>query len=301
MVQLHDLTTLPQEKSWQAAPAETPEPHRVVLYLGCNVLRNSHMIRTVTDIFQLLGEDYIAVGGPAYCCGIVQHREGDVEISQSMGQRTVSYLERFQPERVVMWCPSCVFYYDEVFELPTPFQSQHVTEYLVDNLHKLELAGRSPQRVALHYHANRPQRLREAEAARTLLSAVPGLEYIEIGSDADFGTICSPQQGIGEDWRRRVDRQLRQAQEAEVDTFATLYHGCQRLICVNEERYPFRISHYLDLVARSLGIEHEDTFKKYRLWRDPDRVLSEMAPCMEASAVPIEQAQQVVARNFPSH
>jgi hypothetical protein len=34
----HDLTTLPGERTWRLTPpGRDPEPHRIVLYLGCNV------------------------------------------------------------------------------------------------------------------------------------------------------------------------------------------------------------------------------------------------------------------------
>src|SRR5437867_8687458 len=79
-----DLTTLPEERTWRlAAPDREPEPHQIVLYLGCNVLRTSHMVRTVTAIFDRLGLDYVAVGGPTYCCGIVHHREGDTTAGEA--------------------------------------------------------------------------------------------------------------------------------------------------------------------------------------------------------------------------
>src|SRR2546428_12310393 len=66
-----DLTTLPEERTWRlAAPEREPEPHQIVLYLGCNVLRTSHMIRTVNAIFDRLGLEYVAGGGPTYCTGI---------------------------------------------------------------------------------------------------------------------------------------------------------------------------------------------------------------------------------------
>jgi hypothetical protein len=68
-----DLTTLPDERTWRlAAPGREPARHQIVLYLGCNVLRTSHMIRTITAIFDRLGLDYVAVGGPTYCCGIAE-------------------------------------------------------------------------------------------------------------------------------------------------------------------------------------------------------------------------------------
>jgi hypothetical protein len=85
-----------------------------------------------------------------------------------------------------------------------------------------------------------------------------------------------------------------------VDTVATLYHGCQRLLCVREERTPFTIEHYLSVFARALGIEHEDIYKRYRLWRDPERVLEEMTPCMVANEVDGVLARDIVERTFGS-
>ena len=57
----HDLTTMPEDKKWSGIPIVAPDPHKIVLYLGCNVLRTSHMIHTVTDVFDLLGLDYVTV------------------------------------------------------------------------------------------------------------------------------------------------------------------------------------------------------------------------------------------------
>ncbi|MBI2887639.1 MAG: (Fe-S)-binding protein [Chloroflexi bacterium] len=299
---LHDLTMSPQDRKWRAVPPRQEEPHQVVLYLGCNVLLTSHMIRTVTAIFDLLEVDYVAVGGPAYCCGIVHDRLGDTELSQAMGRNAVRAFERFHPERVVMWCPSCIHYYDEVFQVPASFQTQHVSEFLVAHLGQLRFVREAQQRVALHYHCNRPRRLVEARAAETLLSAVPGLEYLHVESDPRLDRICSElnQQALGMDvWEGIIEQQFRDAAEGQANTFATLYHGCQRLLCVQEERHPTTVEHYLSVFARALGIEYEDTYKKYRLWRDPERVQADMAPCMRASEVDEGEARRVVLRRFP--
>ena len=297
----YDMTTMPEDKNWEAVPPTKSEHHEVVLYLGCNVLRTSHMIRTVTAVMDMLGVDYVAVGGPAYCCGIVHHRNGDEELAQSLGTNAVRYFESFTPERVVMWCPSCIMYYDEMFQVPSSFETQHVTEFLVDHLDEFNFVQESQSRVALHYHSDRPRRLQEAAAAERLLSAVPGLEYIKVDTDARLGGSCSPntQEVTGMDtWQQIIDGQLRKAQELGADTLATLYHGCQRTMCAYEDEYPLNIEHYLSVFARALGIEYEDKYKKYRLWADPKLTLSDMAPCMEANGVNLAQAEQIVTTTF---
>jgi len=61
-----------------------------------------------------------------------------------------------------------------------------------------------------------------------------------------------------------------------------------------------KVLHYLSVFARGLGIEFEDTYKKYRLWKDPERVLAEMTPCQQVSGVDPARAREVVARIFPA-
>jgi hypothetical protein len=50
--------------------------------------------------------------------------------------------------------------------------------------------------------------------------------------------------------------------------------------------------------ARALGIEFEDTFKKYRLWGDPARVLEDATPCMTANAVDPAAARALITTTF---
>ena len=300
---LHDLTTLPQDKKWQGVPQTDPERRKVVLYLGCNVLRTSHMIHTVTDIFDRLGVDYEAVGGPAHCCGIVQHRNGDLDLADKLARNTIRTFENYQPEQVVMWCPSCISNYDDIFDIQTSFETLHVTEFLVDHLDELDFDGSVEQKVALHYHSSHPRRRREAEAAKTLLRAIPGVEYVEVDSDDRLGQSCSQfsQEEVGMDtWNGIIEGQITRGSESGAGTLATLYHGCQRTICGFEDRFPITIEHYLSVVGWAMGIEHEDTFKKYTLLKDPEKILAEMAPCMAAHNIKESTARKIVANSFPT-
>ena len=61
---------------------------------------------------------------------------------------------------------------------------------------------------------------------------------------------------------------------------------------------PFDIEHYLSVFARALGIEHEDTYKKYMLSGDTDKILADMAPCMQANGVNPDEARRMVDKTF---
>src|SRR2546428_13584087 len=110
----HDLTTLPVERTWRLAPpGRDVAAHEIVLYLGCNVLRTSHMIRTITAIFDSLGLDYVAVGGPTYCCGTLHHQHRDQAPPDGMRPRTPEPFGRFRPKETVMGSPSRLSLYYE--------------------------------------------------------------------------------------------------------------------------------------------------------------------------------------------
>ena len=301
---IRDLTNMPEEVKWcTAAPGQDAERHRIVLYLGCNVFRTSHMIQTVTAIFDRLGLDYVAVGGPTYCCGIVHHQQGDTAAAGGMADHAIKLFERFEPEEVVMWCPSCIYFYDEVRQARLPFKFSHAAEFLESKLPEIRFTARVNATVALHYHNVSQPRRSEGLAGRRLLEAVPGIRVVDIEPDPRFGRSCAPavQQQIGpEVWNRMARDEIDRARAAGADTLATIYHGCQRCLCVFEPESPIAIEHYLSVFGRGLGIEFEDKFKKYRLWQDPERVLAETTPCQQANNVDAARARAVVVEAFGS-
>src|SRR5262245_20023695 len=267
---------MPGETAWRLTPPPAEgERHQIVLYLGCNVFRTSHMIQTVNAIFDRLGVDYVAVGGPTFCCGIVHHQHGDTAAAGGMSRHTLDLFARYAPSEVVMWCPSCIHFYDEVQGMALPWPIRHLAEYLVAQLPRLTFTSRLPARVALHAHAASPARRREGEAGRQLLAAVPGVELVPLAPEPRFGRSCSPavQEAVGGvvTWEALVRAETERARAGDADTLATMYHGCQRMLCAFELESGLAIEHYLSVFARGLGIAFEDTYKKYRQWADADR------------------------------
>ena len=91
---------------------------------------------------------------------------------------------------------------------------------------------------------------------------------------------------------------MKKAIEQGADTFATLYHGCQRHMCRYEADYPMKVEHYLTLVGRALGIEHEDLHKKHVLSGDIDAIMEETSPCAVASNISPEEARLTIEKNY---
>ena len=209
---VHSLQTKPDDRDWLlSTPPDDIKQSDVVLYLGCNVLRTTHLIRTVTDIFKLMGVDFAAVGGKTYCCGIQHFQRGDEAAGRSMATTTAANFQKFNPEQVVMWCPSCIYFYDDIMDMRgKSFDFNHVAEFLVDNMDKLDFKPQPNTTAALHYHTGREQGDAEARSAKLLLSKLPGVNLIDIGTDPKFGRHCTPavidqmEPGSWEDMSRTV-------------------------------------------------------------------------------------------------
>jgi hypothetical protein len=301
----HDLLTKPDERSWLLGPPRDGERHDVVLYLGCNVLRTSHMVQTAAAVFDRLGLDYVAVGGPTYCCGIQHHRYGQEASGERYASHTIELLARMAPREVVMWCPSCIHFYDEVLQADLPFPKRHTTEFLAERVERGEFTftQRVEATVALHSHRAGEARTREGRAARRLLEAVPGITLVPFEADGRFGRSCSPTLPgqLGPDvWRRMALDDIDRALAAGATHMAGIYHGCHRELCRFEAERPIVFEHYLTLFARALGIEFEDSYKKYMRWGDPDRILEDATPCMAANGVDPDTARGLVIKTFPA-
>jgi cysteine-rich protein len=299
----HDLLTRRAERSWLLKPPRDGERHDVVLYLGCNVLRTSHMVQTVAAIFDRLGLDYVAVGGPTYCCGIQHHRRGQTASGERYANHTVELLQKMAPREVVMWCPSCIQFYDEVLQADLPFPKRHTAEFLAERLERgdLTFTERVDARVALHYHRATAPRQREGLAGRRLLEAVPGVKVVEFEPDPRWGRTCTPalQQELGlEVWRQMALDDIDRALAAGATHMGGIYHGCHRELCRFESERPIVVEHYLTLFARALGIEFEDTYKKYVHWSDPERILEDATPCMAGNGVDPDAARGLVIKTF---
>src|SRR6266446_9866045 len=80
------LERLGQKSASQSTSDEAPD---FVFYTGCNVLKTPHIALLALDIMDVLGISYRAMGGPSHCCGVMQLRAGDVEMSGRMGTNSI--------------------------------------------------------------------------------------------------------------------------------------------------------------------------------------------------------------------
>ncbi|MEO9189931.1 MAG: (Fe-S)-binding protein [Acetobacteraceae bacterium] len=274
------------------------EPPEIVFYTGCNVLKTPHIALLCLDVMDALGMRYRVMGGPSQCCGVLQFRAGDLSTSGRLAYRTVDRLAG-AGGRVLSWCPTCQVQLGEIVapgKTDTHLDITPFVLFLRDRLEDLRPLLIHPvnKRVGLHEH---PGVSGVAEAARAVLEAIPGLEFVDLDQPR-LGWMCNTLNPLPA-WKRDVHRaQLDAAADAGVDTLAGIYHACHRELCSHERDWPFEVVNFLELVGESMGLSRPDLFKRLKIMQDVDAILAETAPLMAANRVGLEEARAVILKDM---
>lgn len=287
-----------------AASVARPEtPPDFVFYTGCNVLKTPHIALLALDMMDRLGVTYQVMGGPSHCCGVLQLRAGDVEMSGRMGTSSIDKMSHSTSGRVLSWCPSCYVQFTETM-LPAlerqrgarPFEMTPFLHFLCERLAELKphLAERVALRVALHKH---PGVAGTVEAAAELLRAVPGIELVDLEQPA-VGLQTASLAALPAYRRELQLRELEAARAAGVDALVAVYHSDHRDLCAHERDWPFRIVNLLDILGMSMGLARHDRFKELKVMQDADLIARECAPLIAAHGLDPVVARDVIAKSM---
>ncbi|SHL26592.1 Fe-S oxidoreductase [Bradyrhizobium lablabi] len=292
------LERLGQKSASVATPAEAPD---FVFYTGCNVLKTPHIALLALDIMDALGVTYQVMGGPSHCCGILQMRAGDIEMSARMGANSIEKLAQSKSGQVISWCPSCYVQFTET-TLPTlerqrgarPFEMTPFIRFLGGRLAELtpHLRREVRMRVALHRH---PGVAGVMEAATDILQAIPGVELVDLNQPA-VG-LQSVSLAVLPAFKRELQLgELEAARDAGIDALVTVYHSEHRELCAHERDWPFRIVNILEIVGESMGLNREDRYKQLKIMQDADQIISECRDLIAAHALDAGKARDVVVK-----
>jgi Fe-S oxidoreductase len=297
-LQLDDevLERLGQKSASVATPTEPPD---FVFYTGCNVLKTPHIALLALDIMDALGVTYQVMGGPSHCCGVMQLRSGDAEMSGRMGSSSIEKLSHSKSGQVISWCPSCYVQFTET-TLPAierqggsrPFEMTPFMRFLDGRLAQLtpHLQRRVEMRVTLHRH---PGVAGVMEAAAEILRAIPGLELVDLKQPA-VG-LQSVNLGVLPAFKRELQQsELQAASDAGVDALVTVYHSEHRELCAHERDWPFRIVNILEVVGESMGLHRQDRYKELKIMQDADQIVSECSDLIARHALDAGKARTVV-------
>jgi len=298
-----DLSRLGQyvnERLQNGSTAEPGERPDFVFYTGCNVLKTPHMALTALDIMDALGVTYRVMGGPTHCCGVIQLRSGDTEVSGRVATNSLDKLAEGKTG-VISWCASCHVQFTEN-TIPTiekvrgsrPFEMTPFMLFLKTRFEDLRPMLKNPVnlRIALHKH---PGVKGVVEAGTELLRMVPGIEIVDLHQPA-VGLMSNALNALP-DYKRGLQlAELEAAEAAAVDALVAIYHVDHRELCAHERDWPFRIINILDIVGASMDLHHDDHFKRLKIMQDADAIVADCKDMIAAYRIDPAFAREVVVK-----
>jgi hypothetical protein len=93
--------------------------------------------------------------------------------------------------------------------------------------------------------------------------------------------------------------ELEAAEAAGVDALVAIYHPDHpdhRDLCAHERDWPFKIINILDIVGASMGLHHDDHFKRLKIMQDADAIVADCKDLMSANGVDPAMARDMVVK-----
>jgi heterodisulfide reductase subunit D len=264
-----------QRLSWLSSDIRLSERHDTIFFVGCapyfDVMFKDLGVNTLEGVkaaLRMLNRAQITFNLLAneLCCGRDMLLEGDKEGFMALAHANVNEFHRLGVKKIITSCPEC--YYALKIDYPkmlgkTFAEVVYWTEAVAPMLDSGELQlGRLEERATYHDPCTLGRGLRIFESPRRILSAVDGLELMEMEPNRETALCCGASSWIhcGAANRQIQDERLAQAEATGAGILVTSCPKCQiHLKCTQQSRNgkvpKIDIQDLASLAARSLDQE----------------------------------------------
>lgn len=298
----------------------------VLYFAGCTASYvNSDVAISTVRILDKAGIDFSYMGSDEACCGIPMKVSGKWDLFEEIFEHNVAEAKKRGAKTIVTSCPACGLVWKELYAglarkrgIDYPFEIKHYTEVVAEALAKgdLKFEHEINAKIAFHdsCHAGRAQGI--YEPPRKLISAIPGVELVEMEHNRENGLCCgSVLTLIGETpvAPKLGGMRIQEAIDVNADALLALCPCCevQLRTAAKANDMDIPITDLARFIAKGLGFETEDKtayslemwgyFEKFILLMYPEnmaKVMGAMFPQMFANMplgmVPMMKAMKYI-------
>jgi len=264
-----------QRLSWLSSDIRLSARHDTIFFVGCapyfDIMFRDLGVNTLEGVkaaLRLLNRAQIPFNLLAneLCCGRDLLLQGDKDGFMALAHANVHEFDRLGVKKIITSCPEC--YYALKIDYPkmlgkTFAEVVYWTEAVAPMLGSGELhLGRLKEKATYHDPCTLGRGLRIFESPRRILSAVDGLELVEMEPNRETALCCGASSWVhcGAANRQIQDERLTQAEATGAGVLVTSCPKCQiHLKCTQQSRNgkvpKIEIQDLASLAARSLDQE----------------------------------------------
>ena len=293
---LNSMQMRPSEARWLNEIPINSKSADYVLFTGC--LGHSQPDKTFIpiDILESLSVDFVPLGGMYACCSDMNSVTGDAEASDKGAKKLMAGFAAFRPKQVVLECSTCVYRLNKYFGSFTsqPYEMIGLSRFLAERVDKLKFKRSIKKRVTFQDSCKLGRGMCDWDTPRALIKAIPGIEYVE-GKHVRDDTICCG--GVAMVCRYNVTKNLNhkrmeEAKALKVDAVITMDLGCHLGLSNLENEYGIEVINLYNLLGEAMGLDSEDKLKKYRLYKDVERVMADARPYLKESHYDLDEVKR---------
>lgn len=298
----------------------------VLYFAGCTAsFVNSDVSKSSVRILDEAGIDFTYMGADEACCGIPMKIAGKWDLFEEIFEHNVSEAKKRGAKTIVTSCPACGLAWKELYanlarkkKIDFPFEIKHYSEIAAEALAegKLHFKHEIDARIAFHdsCHMGRAQGV--YEPPREVLSAIPGVELVEMEHNREEGLCCgSVLTLIGEMpvAPKLGGNRIQEAIDVKADALVALCPCCQVQLrnSAKKNNQDMPITDLARIIAKGLGFETEDKtdyslemwgyFEKFIVLMYPENMAKIMAAIfpqmfanMPVGIVPMMKAMKII-------
>jgi len=238
----------------------------ILYYVGCTAsydARTQKVARALVALFREAEVAFGTLGEDEPCCGDAAYGLGQQDYVRRIVEANVELFAQRGVQTLVTTSPHCYDMFRNQYPAEAGLQPLHYSQYLASLIEDGRLHFERPfeARVTFHDPCYLARRNEATEAPRQVLSAIPGLELVEMARSGE-GTLCCGGGG-GRMWmetqagERFADLRVQEAAGTGAELLVTTCPHCVACLedAVKVTGRDLRIVDLAELAAAALGLE----------------------------------------------
>ncbi len=91
---------------------------------------------------------------------------------------------------------------------------------------------------------------------------------------------------------------MNEATYTGADMLVDICHYFHEIFADQEQKYDYAVVNFMALITEALGIEREDKFKKYKQWKDVDKILKDADEFVKSSPYSVTQIREALNKRL---